>query len=205
MESDKNKTYICGLDISTSTTGVCVLDENEQLVVLDAIKLTSTKLKTMWDKADHVLEQLKQIVGDRKIERVFVEANAKMFTKGFSSADTLMTLAKFNGIISYLSHKTFNAEIIDVNVSSARKAIGFKNNKADKRSTKDKVFEYVSTTHPEFPWKKHIAKTGKSQGQEVFDVEMKDACDSWVIVCGGSRILKEESKSTNAKNKKAKA
>jgi len=204
MQSNKLKTYLLGLDISTSCTGVSILDQEEQLVLLDAIKLNSTKLKTMWDKADYVLEQLKEIIGDRKVERVFVEANAKMFTKGFSSADTLMTLAKFNGIISYITYKNFAAEIIDVNVNSARKAIGFKNNKLDKRSVKDKVFEHVTTTHPEFPWKKHIAKTGKSVGQEVFDAEMKDACDSWVIVCGGNRILNQEGQTSNAKNKKAK-
>jgi hypothetical protein len=69
------------------------------------------------------LEEAKRLVGDRKIEKIFVEANAKMFSTGFSSADTLLTLAKFNGLISYLSHKAFNAEVIDVNVTSARKAV----------------------------------------------------------------------------------
>jgi Holliday junction resolvasome RuvABC endonuclease subunit len=205
MQSNKLRTYLLGLDISTSCTGVSILDQEEQLVLLDAVKLNSTRLKTMWDKADYVLEQLKEFVGDRKIERVFVEANAKMFTKGFSSADTLMTLAKFNGIVSYITYKNFGAEIIDVNVNSARKAIGFKNDKLDKRPVKEKVFDHVIAMHPEFPWKKHVAKTGKSVGQEVFDAEMKDSCDSWVIVCGGNRILKQEGQEVNAKNKKTKA
>jgi len=52
-------------------------------------------------------------------------------------------------------------------------------------------FDYVTTLHPEFPWKRHVAKTGKSQGQEVYNAEMKDACDSWVICVGGSRLLNQ--------------
>lgn len=188
INGDYKMKYFLGLDISTSVVGVCIVDENENLVVLDAVKLTSSTLHTMWDKADRGIEEIKKFVGDKKVERIFVEANAKMFSTGFSSADTLLTLAKFNGLISYLSHKAFNAEVVDINVTSARKAIGFKNTKTDKRSVKDKVFEYVTLTHPEFPWKRHVAKTGKSQGQEIYNTEMKDACDAWVICVGGLRI-----------------
>lgn len=182
-------TIILGLDISTSVVGVCLLDASTGVLVdLQPIKLTSSKLLTMWDKADAAIAGIKSIVGQHTVMKVYVEANAKMFSVGFSSADTLMTLAKFNGIVSYLSHKAFAAPIVDVNVSSARKAVGFKNTKTDKRPVKDKVFEFVTTLHPEFPWKKHVAKTGKSQGQEVFDAEMKDCSDAWVIAAGGKNL-----------------
>ena len=80
--------------------------------------------------------------------------------------------------------------MIDVNVTSARKAVGFNNTRADKRPVKEKVFDFITTLHPNLPWKKHTAKTGKSAGQEVFNSEMKDACDSFVIVVGGKRITK---------------
>lgn len=184
---ETEKAYYLGLDISTSVIGICLIEKNEQLCVLDAVKLTTGTLN-MWQKADKGIEEIKRLVGGRKIEKIFVEANAKMFTQGFSSADTLLTLAKFNGIISYLSHKVFDAEVVDVNVSSARKAIGFKANKADQRSRKEQVFSYVTAMHPDYPWKTHVAKTGKSKGQEVFNEEMKDACDAFVIVIGGSRL-----------------
>ena len=182
--------YFLGYDISTSVTGICLINQDEQVIVLDGIKLTSTSLTNMWEKADRAMEEAKKLVGNRKIEKIFVEANAKMFSTGFSSADTLLTLAKFNGLISYLSHKAFNAEVIDVNVTSARKAVGFNNTRADKRPVKEKVFDFITTLHPDLPWKKHVAKTGKSAGQEVFNSEMKDACDSFVIVLGGKRITK---------------
>lgn len=186
--------YLLGLDISTSCLGLCLIDENENVITLDGIKLTSTSLTNMWEKADRAIEEIKRLVGDKQVSKVFVEANAKMFSTGFSSADTLFTLSKFNGIISYLAYKAFNAEIIDVNVTSARKAIGFNNTRADKRPVKEKVFEFITSLHPDLPWKKHVAKTGKSVGQEVFNIEMRDACDAFVVVVGGNRICKNSKK-----------
>ena len=191
MANDENeKKYFLALDISTSCTGVCLIDENEQLVVLDAVKLTSSSLTTLWSKADRGIEEIKQLVGDRPVSKIFVEANAKMFMGGFSSADTLFTLAKFNSLISYLSHKAFNAEVYDINVSSARKSVGYKNTVSDKRPVKEKVFEFITTLHPKFPWKKHVAKAGKHKNQEVFNTESRDMSDAYVIAVGGYRLNK---------------
>lgn len=182
--------YFAGYDISTSVVGICLIDQDEQVIVLDGIKLTSTSLTNMWEKADKAIEEAKKLIGDKKIEKIFVEANAKMFATGFSSADTLFSLAKMNSLISYLSYKAFNAEVIDVNVTSARKAVGFNNTRADKRPVKEKVKEYVIQLHPELPYKQHIAKTGKNKGQLVYSVENGDMIDAWVIAVGGKRITK---------------
>lgn len=182
-----NATYLLGLDISTSCTGVCILDKNLNLVMLDAVKFPSSCI-TMFDKADRGIEEIKKLVSGKNIEKIFVEANAKMFMPGFSSADTLITLAKFNILLSYLSHKAFGAQVIDVNVSSARKAVGFKSNKADKRPKKEQVKDYVIALHPEFPYKKHIAKTGSKKNQEVYDASNGDMIDAWVIAKGGSLL-----------------
>lgn len=187
-------TYSLALDISTSVVGVCLLENttppSRQPVVLDAVKLTSTKLTTMWDKADFALSEIVRLVGPThgpQVTRIYVEENAKRFAPGLSSADVILTLAKMNGIMCFLCHRAFNkAPVIDVNVSSARKAVGFKNTMSDKRPVKDKVFEYVTTMYPSFPWKQHLAKTGGKKGQVVFDLEMKDAADAWVVGVGGS-------------------
>ena len=52
----------------------------------------------------------------------------------------------------------------------------------------NKVFEFVTILHPSFQWKKHVAKTGKSVGREVYNTEMKDACDAYVL-CRGGQII----------------
>lgn len=120
---------------------------------------------------------------------MFVEANAKVFSGGGSSADTILTLAKMNGLVSYLSFKKFGCTVHDVNVASARKAIGFVNSKSVPGKVKDKVFDFVVDKHPEFPWRTHVAKTGKHKGAEVYDADMKDACDAWVVCKGGMKLV----------------
>ena len=87
-----------GLDISTSCTGVCLMDNNGDIIDIDYIDLK--KLSTLWEKADAVASAVSDLVaGKGHVDAVFVEENLQVFRRGLSSARTLMTLAKFNGII----------------------------------------------------------------------------------------------------------
>lgn len=187
LESEKEKEVCLGLDISTTTIGVVLLDRHTgDLRLLDSIKLASTI--GLFDKADKAIEKLIELTAGHKVAEVFVEENAKMFAAGGSTADTILTLAKMNGLVSYLVYKQYGCKVHNINVTSARKAVGFINTKSDKRKVKEKVFEFVTDKHPEFPWRTHTAKTGSFKGQEVYDADMKDACDAWVICRGGMRL-----------------
>lgn len=190
-----SKSFDLGLDISTSVIGICVIGtKGEAIEILDGIKITSTKLRNLWEKADRGIEEIENRllaaeIHFSDIKRIYVESAAKRFSFGLSSADTIFTLAKFNALISYLIYKKTNIVPKEINVSSARKAIGFKNiDKSDKKPIKDKVFEFNLKNHPDFPWKTHVAKTGKKKGEVVYDVENKDASDAYVILSGGRKI-----------------
>lgn len=187
----QEKVVDLGLDISSAVTGLVLLDTVGRLEKMDFIKLNTSKLTNIFEKADYAKEWLESNIKGYKIRNIFVEANAKMFTKGFSSADTLFTLAKMNALISYLSHKQFNAPVIDVNVTSARSRIGYKNNLKDKRPVKEKVREFVLKNYSEIVIRHHVAKTGKNKGSIVMDAEMADCIDAFVICKGGQVILSE--------------
>ena len=189
-----------GLDISTSVVGVCFLDHKSgKLVKLGSVKLNTVNCDNLWKKADRFEKEIGELLVELGVgvvvSRVFVEANAKMFTPGFSSADTILTLAKFNGICSYIMHNllkqrsTTPGPIIDVNVVSARSRLGIKIDRKDKtKTTKEKVREQLLLLYPNIPIKTHVAKTGKNKGQTVPDKEMEDVLDAFVIVAGG-RVL----------------
>jgi hypothetical protein len=171
------------------------LDENDELIGLDCIKLNISKLDNIYKKADFIFEMLPTILSKfdlkaTQIKDIFVEENAKRFSEGFSSADTILTLAKMNGIVSWMARKVFSgAEIVEVNVSSARAKAGIKIDRTDKTlSVKEKVFIANTKAHPEFPWPKHLAKTGKHKDEVVFDVCARDMSDAYVIVKGGKAI-----------------
>jgi hypothetical protein len=194
-----------GLDISTSIVGITALDPDNpdgMPLLFDSIILKPNKKNqlgehaTMFTKATYFKQEFERLMRLHNLQpnKIFVEENAKAFKKGQSSAEVLFILAKFNGIVSYIAMTTDAyvqpVQLIDVNVASARSKVGFKNpNPKDKsKSIKKKVFDYISAKHPEFPWRKHVAKTGNNKGKEVFDEDMYDACDSYVIVRGGLRI-----------------
>lgn len=158
---------------------------------MEAIKLNKARFTDVWDKASHVKEVLAGAfdLTNYRANRVFVEEAAMRFSPGFSSAKTLFSLARFNGIVSYLSHELFDVKPKMINVRSARKKLGIKIDYKDKsKDTKTKVFEAVRKLNPTFTWDQHIAKTGKSKGLLVYGKHNFDMADAWVI-CRGGQIL----------------
>jgi hypothetical protein len=177
------------LDISSCVVGFALLDYyDNSMIMMDHIKLDSKKNDNIFDKADFALSELKLKLANMDIKRIFVEAHAKVFANGGSSADTLFTLAKINALISYLMKKHFNVPLYDINVLTARSKIGYKNNRKDKRKTKEKLREYILVKFPELPIKKHIVKNGKNKGLLAIDKEVEDELDAFVL-CYSGRIL----------------
>jgi hypothetical protein len=92
---------ILGLDISTSITGVTVLDMNGDCVYNEYWDTRNKNhFPTIYHKAHHVKEKLKSL--PYKFEHIFVEQSLQSFRSGFSSAQTLSTLSRFNGIVSWV-------------------------------------------------------------------------------------------------------
>ena len=186
------------MDISTSILGLCALERTTgALIHLSSIKLNSTQFKDMWQKADEVRRYIKELINPLSdvlpqpfvVDRVFVEANAKMFNPKFSSIDTLMCLAKFNAICSFIAREELNTQIIDINVVSARAKLGIKVNPKDKSlTTKEKVRNIVIKQFP-LPLTTHVAKTGNHKGQIVYDKECEDQVDAFVIARGGQLMF----------------
>jgi len=139
------------------------------------------KFTGLWEKADEVERYLANLqIQPEAIARVFVEENAKRFAPGMTSADTILTLAKFNGIVSYIMHKKYGAQIFDVPVSKGRSALGIK---VKGKNQKEQVFQYNLLHHPEFPWITHEVK-----GEIVYDGVNRDSSDAYTIVRSGQII-----------------
>lgn len=180
-----------GLDVSTSIIGVCVLDHATGVLIdLFPIKLNKASLDDIWDKAleFRLIMSLKHRP-EWVVKRIFVEDVAKKFSPGFSSAQTIVTLAKMNAMACLIAMDEFKIKPTFINVRSARAALGIKIDTKDKtKSTKDKVFEKVILLQPTYPWVQHLAKTGKHAGSMVYDQCNQDMGDAWVA-CRGGQIL----------------
>jgi hypothetical protein len=177
--AQQKRNLLLGLDVSTSVTGICVLDMDnlgqEGILVLDRIEFKSDK--NFWQKTDRVksrfIELKKEFFADWKVA---LEEPLLGFQKGMSSATTITTLMRFNGIVSYISRDVFGIDPIYVSAAHARKVCGIKMQRTSiaGMSGKEQVFKYMSEndlSHVVWPLKKNGSPVDWS----------KDATDAYVI------------------------
>ena len=176
-----SKNTVLGLDISTSITGASIIQNNE--VIENFIWDTRNKRKfpSLYEKAAFIRRQLIYIEEKYKIDSIYIEQSLQSFRSGFSSAKTLSTLSRFNGIVSWLCFKMFNLKPEMIAASSARKVAGVGIKRGD--NAKEKVLQFIVDKYPqiEIEYTKHgNPKPG------VYDM-----CDSIIIGLAGSKLVGE--------------
>lgn len=160
-----------GLDISTSITGATILDKNGEIVYNDS--WDTRKFKNFFEKAKFIEDKIKEF--NYPIEKIYIEQSLQSFRSGFSSAKTLSTLSRFNGVISWLAYTILRVEPEYLAASSARKLCGIKIPKGQK--AKQVVLNYVVDNVPDvlIEYTKH----GNPKPN------CYDKADSWVIAKAG--------------------
>ena len=151
---------ILGIDVSTSITGFAVVAEDE-LVFYDSVDLR--KKKGAFEKALLVKEKLMDLFemyqcynnegpgwgdSDYPINHIYIEQPFTFFNSGGSSAKTMATLQKFNGIVSWIVYELFELEPQYVTAMEARKLCGIKVPRGQK--AKKVVLEHLLETEAAF-------------------------------------------------------
>ena len=184
---------ILGVDVSTSITGFAVVADG-QLVFYDSIDLR--KYKNVFDKTIAIKEKILDLfemyqcnnddgiqlgASEYPIEHIYVEQPFTFFNSGGSSAKTMATLQKFNGIVSWVLYEIFEIKPQFVGANAARKHTGIKIPRGKK--AKQVVIEYLTENEPAF----HIeyTKYGNPKAQ-YFD--MADA----IVVAKAGHVLEQE-------------
>ena len=145
---------VLGIDISTSITGFAVLNKDGELIYSDSIDLR--KYKTIFRKSveikEKILDIFEQFVVDTYhddiIEHIYIEQSLHMFMRGKSSAKTLSTLTRFNGIVSWLVYELFEIEPEYIGATSARKHAGIRVPRGQK--AKQVVMKFLLDNEPKF-------------------------------------------------------
>ena len=169
---------ILGLDISTSITGITLLDGDGKIMYNLAVD--TRKYKDFFEKAEVVEIAIKGL--DIKPEQIFIEQSLQTFRSGFSSAKTLSTLSRFNGVVSWLCYKIFAIKPQYIAATSARKQAGIKVPKGVKG--KQAVMKHVIDNVPEVAIEYTRAGNPKP--------ECFDKADSWVIARAGWLLCQKE-------------
>lgn len=174
---------ILGLDISTSNVGFCILDAEGTLIAAKAVSFS--KNKTIFQKALEVREELQALKSKYAIKDVLIEENLQAFRPGFSSAKTIVTLARFNGIVTFLCSEVFEIDPEFMNVNSARKSVGLKIDRKSELSTKEQVLKFVQEALPGFEWPERTIKSGVRKGLVIPADCCYDIADAYIIAAAG--------------------
>lgn len=179
---------ILGLDVSTSITGATILDKEGEVLYNEA--WDTRKFKNFFVKASHIEERivhLNKLYGG--FEKVFIEQSLQTFRSGFSSAKTLSTLSRFNGIVSWLVYRVLQTEPEYIAATSARKLCGIRIPRGVK--AKGVVIQYVLDKVPGVT----IQYTKFNNPKP----ECYDKADSWVIAKAGHTLCQREKSSKSSK------
>ena len=116
---------LLGLDISTSITGATVIDESGKILFCEAWDTRNKKkFPSLYQKAAFVEKKLFELDKAYDIGYIYIEQSLQSFRSGFSSAKTLSTLSRFNGVVSWLCFNIFKIEPEMLSATSARKTAG---------------------------------------------------------------------------------
>jgi len=180
---------ILGLDVSTSTTGFCILNTDGSLVKLGYIALA--KEKELTKKGMIFSNWLKKIKLEYDISGVFIEEPFQRYSRGMSSARTITRLAAFNGIVQFICLECLDFIPSLISVSESRKLCGIKtiSKKKAGKEVKEQVFEWVDN-HLKYPWPTKVLQSGPRKNQQIIVPESRDMSDAWVVANAGFVKLK---------------
>tara|TARA_R110000744_G_scaffold56009_1_gene118174 strand:- start:383 stop:958 length:576 start_codon:yes stop_codon:yes gene_type:complete len=174
---------ILGLDISTTIVGVAILDSEGKLLLSDHWDIS--KVDGLFGKAEIIGSNLWQMKSTHNIENVFIETALKKFFPGKSRADTIIKLAKFNGIVSWLSFETFGAEPTFINVNTARTLYGLSFPRGVKGPQRKKMVVEAVKEKEKTSFTFEMARGGKNYKKGT-----DDRADAIVIARAGEFLLK---------------
>lgn len=178
---------ILGLDVSTTHTGVTILDQDNDIKLLKHIDFKNCK--NLWEKADHAESWIKTNLSSFDIANIYIEDPAKKFANGSSSASVIMTCGKFNGLFSYVVRNQFKIDPEYIAPATARKLCGIKllQRKKCGKPHKEQVFEFMMSSdlkHITWP----VKTRSKKEPKPVVDWA-KDIVDSYVVAKAGNKLL----------------
>ena len=172
---------ILGLDVSTSITGVTLVDCGKVIETSFLDTRNKNKFPSLYVKARLIRENLIKFKQCHDISDIYIEQSLHSFRSGFSSAQTLSTLSRFNGIISWMCYEVFDIEPKMIAATSARKQAGVGIKRGD--NAKEKVLQFIIDKYPniEIQYTKH----GNPKPGTL------DMCDSIVIALAGDKLVRE--------------
>ena len=109
-----------GLDASTTTVGYAFVEDK---TVIDMGFISIQKEKTIRDKVQLTMDTITELDPFDKIDQIYIEDSLSGFSRGRTSQQTIIKLAKFNAVLTYCLEFAFGEIVEGVNPMTARKQL----------------------------------------------------------------------------------
>ncbi len=176
---------ILGLDISTSMVGVAIIADDGALIRVEGWDLS--KCDNFYEKSETVGAELYALRAEYNIKDVFIETALKRFMPGKSRADTIVKLAKFNGVVSWICYECFDLTPSFVNVNTARTMYGLSFPRGTKGPQRKKMVIEAVIEKEKTAFKYEMARGGKNYKRGT-----DDRADAVVIARAGEYLLRNK-------------
>jgi len=159
-----------GLDISTTTVGYALVTKTK-IETIGFVDLK--KYKDLSEKAWHLYNTICDLIEFSKVKNIIVEDSLSGFSRGRTSQQTIIKLAKFNAIVCFLFEHQLNQKPILVNATTARKQL-FGKSRVKGLTAKEFVKKQIEKRYDLKKYMK-ITRTG------LWDKRNMDSLDALVV------------------------
>ena len=144
-----------GLDASTTTVGYAFVEDK---TVIDMGFIPIQKEKTIRDKVQLTMDTITELDPFDKIDQIYIEDSLSGFSRGRTSQQTIIKLAKFNAVLTYCLEFAFGEIVEGVNPMTARKQL-FGKAREQGKTAKEFVKEQINCLYSLEEYVK-LTKTG---------------------------------------------
>ena len=176
---------ILGLDISTTLVGIAIIDTDGKLVRSQGVDLS--KIDNIYERLETIGAELYTLRSEYNIEHVFIETALKKFLPGKSRADTIIKLAKFNGVVSWICFECFEMQPTYINVNTARSLYGLSFPRGTKGTQRKKMVIEAVIEKEKTSFQYEMARGGRNYKKGT-----DDRADAVVIARAGEFLLRNK-------------
>lgn len=175
---------ILGLDISSSITGVAVIDNGNLVYSEICDTRNKKKYSHIYDSGQKFKSILETIKKNYNITHIYAEERLLAFMKQKTSAKTLATLAEYNALYCYLAEDVFSIRPEKIYAVTARKITSVSDFKDSEKETKQWVIEAVESKLNTFSY--DLTRSGNPVAGTA------DRADAAVIALAGEILCKDK-------------
>ena len=177
---------ILGLDISTTMVGAAIIDPQTR-ELRESLQWDIKNRVSLFDKSEATGAELYTLRSQYNVTDVFIETSLKKFLPGKSRADTIIKLAKFNGIVSWMCFECYGLEPTYINVNTARSLYGLSFPRGTKGPQRKKMVIESVIEKEKSNFKYEMARGGKNYKRGT-----DDRADAIVIARAGEFLLRNK-------------